>query len=87
MKTIINSRPISIDLGRVFALGSSFDRYVASLDQEREPGTYHHYVSMDTQVAGMVIKGATGMTLSSFMENELMDPSRCGSTRILVERQ
>ena len=61
-------------LGRVFALGSSFDSYVASLDQEREPGTYHHYVSMDTQVAGMVIKEATGISLSSFMENELWKP-------------
>lgn len=61
-------------LGRVFALGLSFDKYVASLKSERKPGAFHNYVSMDTQVLGMVLKGATGQSLSKYMEENLWQP-------------
>ena len=61
-------------LGRVFALGLSFDKYVASMKRSREPGTYHNYVSMDTQVLGMVLKGATNMNISKFMEEFIWKP-------------
>ncbi len=61
-------------LGRVFALGRSFDKYVKSLKRVRPPGTYHNYISMDTQVLGMIIKEASGMTLSSFLEKYLWKP-------------
>jgi len=58
-------------MGRVFALGRSMDDFVASLENERQPGTRHHYVSMDTQVLGMVLREATGRDLSSYLEEKV----------------
>jgi CubicO group peptidase (beta-lactamase class C family) len=58
-------------LGRALALGSSMDGFVASLQREREPGTYNHYVSTDTQVLGMLLRQATGETLSSYLESRI----------------
>ena len=47
------------------------DDFVISLKSEREPGTYNHYVSMDTQVLGMVLRETTGQTLSSYLEEKI----------------
>jgi CubicO group peptidase (beta-lactamase class C family) len=58
-------------MGRVFALGRSMDDFVASLENDFEPGTRHHYVSMDTQVLGMVLREATGQDLSSYLEEKI----------------
>ena len=61
-------------LGRAIALGSSLDAFVASLKRERTPGRFHHYVSMDTQVLGMVLRAATGETLASYLESRIWKP-------------
>jgi CubicO group peptidase (beta-lactamase class C family) len=58
-------------MGRVIALNGSLDSFVASLENEREPGTYNHYVSMDTQVLGMVLREATGQDISSYLEDKI----------------
>jgi CubicO group peptidase (beta-lactamase class C family) len=58
-------------LGRAIALGDSLDVFAASLRRERPPGTFHHYVSMDTQVLGMVLRAATGETLASYLESRV----------------
>ncbi len=58
-------------MGRVIALNLSLDKFVASLVNEREPGTFNHYVSMDTQVLGMVLREATGRDLSSYLEEKI----------------
>jgi len=58
-------------MGRVIALNGSLDTFVASLESEREPGTYNHYVSMNTQVLGMVLKEATGQDMSSYLEDKI----------------
>ncbi len=58
-------------MGRAMALGSSIEGFVASLRREREPGTYNHYVSMDTQVLAMVLRRATGENLSSYLESRI----------------
>jgi CubicO group peptidase (beta-lactamase class C family) len=58
-------------MGRVIAMGDSINEFAASLESEREPGTYHHYVSMDTQVLGMVLKNATGKTPSQYLEEKI----------------
>ncbi len=58
-------------MGRVLALNGSLDSFVASLENEREPGTYNHYVSMDTQVLGMVLREATGRDISSYLEEKI----------------
>ena len=58
-------------LGRLLALNTSIDDFVASLKNTREPGTYNQYVSMDTQVLAMVLREVTGKTIAEFMEEKL----------------
>ncbi len=60
--------------GRSFALGSSLDDFSASLVNERAPGTYHHYVSINTQVLGMMLTRITGKTLSAYLEEKIWQP-------------
>ncbi len=75
-------------LGRVFALGSSFDKFVKTLKKVREPGTYHDYISMDTQVLGMLIRESSGMTLSAFLEHYIWKPMGAeSSARWLKDRK
>lgn len=64
-------------LGQTIALGGSADAWVAELKRAGEPGRQHHYVSTDTQVLGMVLKGATGRHLADYMADKLW--SRLGS--------
>jgi len=58
-------------MGRAIAFNTSLDEFVASLRRERVPGTYNKYVSMDTQVLGMVLRQATGETLASYLESRI----------------
>jgi CubicO group peptidase (beta-lactamase class C family) len=59
---------------RATAFGTSLDDFSASLVREREPGTYHHYVSIDTQVLGMVLTRATGKSLSDYLSEKIWQP-------------
>lgn len=58
-------------MGRALAFNTSIDEFVSSLESEREPGTYNHYVSMDTQVLAMLLREATGQNLTEYMEKNL----------------
>ncbi len=58
-------------LGRIFGLGGSLDKFAKGLEKEREPGTYNHYVSVDTQVLGMILVRTTGKSISEYMEEKL----------------
>ena len=57
--------------GRLMALGGSFDDFAASLVNEREQGTYLHYVSIDTHVLGMVLRNATGRSIGDYFNEKL----------------
>jgi CubicO group peptidase (beta-lactamase class C family) len=59
---------------RATAFGTSLDEFSASLEREREPGTYHHYVSIDTQVLGMVLTRATGQSLTQYLSEKIWQP-------------
>jgi hypothetical protein len=58
-------------MGRYFALGMPMADFAKTLKREREPGTYNHYVSIDTQVLGMILKKATGQTITEYMKEKL----------------
>lgn len=58
-------------MGRALALGTPLIEFIATLQNEREPGTYNHYVSMDTQVLGQVLMNATGKSLAQLTEEKL----------------
>lgn len=59
---------------RATAFGTSLDEFSASLVREREPGTYHHYVSIDTQVLGMLLTRATKRSLSEYLAEKIWQP-------------
>ena len=62
-------------MGRVLALGGSMDEFAASLSvRDRAPGEAWKYVSIDTHVLGMVIRGATGRSIPDLMVEKLMAP-------------
>lgn len=62
-------------MGRVLALGQSMDGFAKGLyERERTPGTAWQYVSIDTHVLGMVIRGATGSTITDLMQEKLIGP-------------
>jgi CubicO group peptidase (beta-lactamase class C family) len=60
--------------GHVVAFGRSLDAFAATLIREHAPGTYLRYNSMDTQVLGMVLRHATGMSLATYLSTRLWQP-------------
>lgn len=57
-------------LAMAFVNGSVHD-FVRGLQRERPPGTFHHYVSADTQVIAMVLAAATGESLTELTQSRL----------------
>ena len=62
-------------MGRVLALGQSMDGFAAALqDTFIAPGEEWQYVSIDTHVVGMVIRGATGRSVAELLTERVLDP-------------
>ncbi len=62
-------------MGRVLALGRSMDSFAESLDETFvEPGTQWKYVSIDTHILGMVIRGATGRSIPDLLTQKVITP-------------
>jgi len=62
-------------MGRVLALGGSMDAFAKGItERERPPGERWQYVSIDTHVLGMVIRGATGRSAVELMGERLLGP-------------
>ncbi|MFP6664493.1 MAG: serine hydrolase [Deltaproteobacteria bacterium] len=60
--------------GRILALGGSLNEFATSLKREREPGTYNHYNSTDTQVLGWLLTEVTGGSVAAYTEEKLWHP-------------
>lgn len=54
--------------------GGSFDKFMASMPRDTEPGTRCMYNSADTQALGMLVAGATGVSLTEYMQAKLYTP-------------
>ncbi len=62
-------------MGRVLALGRSMDDFAISQDEAfAAPGQQWQYVSIDTHVIGMVIRGATGRSIHDLMREKILAP-------------
>lgn len=62
-------------MGRILALGGSMDGFAEGLgERDAEPGMAWHYVSIDTHVIGMVIRGATGRGVADLLEEKIIQP-------------
>lgn len=72
-------------MGRVLALGGSMDGFAASLKtRDTEPGRHMHYVSVDTHVLGMVIKGATGRDPVDLMAERIIAPMGLEASPVML---
>lgn len=62
-------------MGRVLALGGSMDEFSASFTETfAAPGETWQYVSIDTHVFGMVIRGATGRSIPDLLQEKILQP-------------
>jgi CubicO group peptidase (beta-lactamase class C family) len=61
-------------MGRMLAMGGSMDEFAASLGKRWEPGTYMHYVSVDTHVIGMMIRALTGREINALTIEHIFNP-------------
>ncbi len=60
--------------GRTIAFGAPMADFVVTLKRQRPPGTYQHYVSIDTQVLGMLLRKVTGQSLADYLQSRLWQP-------------
>ncbi|MBI1493444.1 serine hydrolase domain-containing protein [Halocynthiibacter styelae] len=68
-------------MGREIALGGSLDDFAAGLEvQEHSPGEIWQYVSIDTHVIGMVIRGASGREIPDLLSEKIIAPLGFQST-------
>lgn len=62
-------------MGRILALGGKMDEFAAGLATRiAEPGQQWHYVSIDTHVVGMVVRGATGRSITDLLSEKIIIP-------------
>ena len=62
-------------MGRVLALGGTMDGFsIGQRNRRGEAGVDWQYVSIDTHVLGMVIRGATGRSIAELMEDGFFRP-------------
>jgi CubicO group peptidase (beta-lactamase class C family) len=60
--------------GRVRTEGESVDAYAARCQREHPPGTFNRYNTIDTCVLGLVLRNATGRSLSDYLGEKLWEP-------------
>ena len=60
--------------GRAVATGTSMRDFSKTLTREREPGTYMHYVSINTQVLGFLLQEVTNKSISQYLYNKIWNP-------------
>lgn len=62
-------------MGRILALGGKMDDFTADLTERfAEPGQQWQYVSIDTHVIGMVVRGATGRSIADLLSEKIIVP-------------
>lgn len=62
-------------MGRVLALGGKMDDFAADLTETfSAPGEKWQYVSIDTHVVGMVVRGATGRSVAELLSEKIIAP-------------
>lgn len=61
-------------VGLAMLLGSSYDKLVASMVNERKPGEYHRYTGMDTQALTYLVAEAVGRPVYEYLQEELWRP-------------
>ncbi len=61
--------------GRAIGFGGAMAQFAKSLRRAREPGTYHHYVSVDTQVLAMLLVAVSGESITRLLHDKIWEPA------------
>ncbi|MEH6519748.1 serine hydrolase domain-containing protein [Sulfitobacter sp.] len=62
-------------MGRVLALGGSMDKFAADISESfAEPGAEWKYVSIDTHILSMVVRGAAGRPIAELLSEKIIVP-------------
>lgn len=62
-------------MGRILALGGKMDDFTVALTETfAAPGEGWKYVSIDTHVVGMVVRGATGRSIADLLSEKVVAP-------------
>lgn len=62
-------------MGRVIALGGSMDDFAAAISESfTTPGAEWKYVSIDTHILSMVVRGATGRPIAELLSEKIIVP-------------
>lgn len=59
---------------RAIALGGTMDSFARTLVRAKDPGSYHHYVSIDTQMLAMLLTRVTGQSITRLLYEDIWDP-------------
>lgn len=59
--------------GRHFALGRSLEKFCLEMRRDKEPGTFNHYVSLNTQVLSMIASKVSGESFTELMQKRIWD--------------
>lgn len=60
--------------GRAFATGSSLEEFCKSLVNESEQGVTNHYVSINTQMLGLLVKEVSGRSITDLTQEYIWEP-------------
>ena len=63
-----------IRFAAAISAGGSLDDYITTMSRATEPGTLCQYNSADTQALGSLLVGATGRTITDYMQEKLYTP-------------
>lgn len=69
-----DSSDINKLLPQLFLYMQSIKKVALKFPSEYHPGTRFHYISLDTQILGLLIERATGQRFSSYFETKLWQP-------------
>lgn len=61
-------------MGRILGVGGSMDAFAGTLKRQWLPGTFMHYVSVDTHVIGMMMRALTGSAMSDLLQEHILGP-------------
>ena len=57
--------------GRVTATGTSQREFAKTLKNSRKPGTYNHYISLDSQMLGMLVAEVSNMSVKEYLYEKI----------------
>ncbi|AYK06327.1 serine hydrolase domain-containing protein [Brevibacillus laterosporus] len=65
---------INMMMYKTFLFDKSINDYALGLQSQRPSGTFQHYISIDTQVLGMLISKVTGNPPSQYLQEKIWGP-------------